>query len=135
MHAQRGFTLIELMAVVAIIAALVAIALPSYQRHVARSQFTAGLADIRGGVSAFESELVSEGIVTTDPLRVGLQTSTPRCSSISMDSSASGFIRCVLVGNSAVMGGQIALRRDATTAKWTCTTTVTDASVIPSICR
>jgi type IV pilus assembly protein PilA len=58
-RAQQGFTLIELMIVVAIIGILAAIALPAYQDYVARSQATERLlplapSDIRGGVTAFE---------------------------------------------------------------------------------
>ena len=55
---QKGFTLIELMIVVAIIAILAAIAIPAYQNYLIRSQVTEGLS-LAGGLQTGEIEYYS----------------------------------------------------------------------------
>jgi type IV pilus assembly protein PilA len=138
MKIQKGFTLIELMIVVAIIAILAAIALPAYQNYVARSQATAGLADIRGGVTAFE-EGIQAGTRTgtaTNP-DIGLAANTARCSAINVtgnwDAVSGQRIECILQGNPQVRGSNIALTRDAD-GRWNCTTTIPDTDFHPAGC-
>lgn len=53
MKKQSGFTLIELMIVVAIVAILAAIAMPAYQSYTARSKFT----EVTSGASALKTQV------------------------------------------------------------------------------
>jgi type IV pilus assembly protein PilA len=133
---QGGFTLIELMIVVAIIAILAAIALPAYQNYVAKSQATAGLADIRGGVTAFEEAIQSGKAGTVTPADIGLSASTPRCtvSAAGAYTAASGqTIVCTLKGNPNVVGKTITLTRSAS-GQWPCTTNIPDDNHVPNNC-
>ena len=113
---QKGFTLIELMIVVAIIAILAAIALPAYQDYIARSQVTAGLADIRGGVTAFEEKINRGSTNAFNEAAVGLRVSTTRCSTIAVAGGATGTLKCTLAGNPKVVGKVVTLTRVSTGA-------------------
>ena len=100
---QKGFTLIELMIVVAIIAILAAIALPMYRDYVAKSQLAAALAEVTPAKTALEVALQENGAYTpASPQELGLQTvPTPRCSAYAATATT---VACTVRGNDVVTG-------------------------------
>lgn len=130
----KGFTLIELLMVVAIIAVLAAIALPAYQGYAARAQIGAALEEIAAGRSSFETELLAEGLTSSDPATIGLVSETLRCST-TIDSSKTGFIRCQMKGSALVVGKTVTLQR-AVSGAWSCIVDpLLSAQFRPAICN
>jgi type IV pilus assembly protein PilA len=74
---QKGFTLIELMIVVAIIGILAAIAIPAYQDYTIRAQVTEGL-NLAGAVKAGVAEsLANTGVWPADLTAAGGNAAKP----------------------------------------------------------
>lgn len=72
MNAQKGFTLIELMIVIAIIGILAAIALPAYQDYIARTQMTEAVTLASGQKSAVTEYHADKGVFPSSNDKAGI---------------------------------------------------------------
>jgi type IV pilus assembly protein PilA len=146
---QKGFTLIELMIVVAIIAILAAIAIPAYQNYLIRTQVTEGVTLMDGAKVAATEYFANKGEFPTGngiaglapPTSiVGKYVSSVTLAQVTAGANGSGTITSVFSGsaNSAISTKNVVLTgtRPATSENitWTCTGSV-DAKFLPSSCR
>lgn len=139
MTKHRGFTLIELMIVVAIIAVLAAIALPAYQDYMARAQVAEGIGLATGAKLAIATYYGERGEFPADNATAGMapaaSVSGRNISSVSVDST--GTIRVAFSGSAnAKPHGQV-LTMQVTdndgSLSWTCGGL--NPKYLPSSCR
>ncbi|BDR12495.1 pilin [Vibrio sp. STUT-A11] len=136
---QQGFTLIELMIVVAVIGVLAAIAIPQYQNYVAKSELGAGLATITSIRTNVEDYMVTNGSFP-DNSAAGQKTEDlgviqPQNGTISFDKEKGNILLTfAATGNSPdVNNAKIALKRE-TGGKWKCQATPAK-KLLPKSCE
>ena len=143
MKKQQGFTLIELMIVVAIIGILAAIAIPAYQDYTIRAQVSEGL-NLSGGAKAAVTEYFQDrGSMPASNTEAGLEANTNIQGKYVASIDAAGGTIVVTYGNDAhqvISGQSIQLTPNTSQAgsvQWICTspTNEIENKHLPAACR
>ena len=143
MKKQQGFTLIELMIVVAIIGILAAIAIPAYQDYTIRAQVSEGL-NLSGGAKAAVTEYFQDrGTMPTTNNMAGLDDNIAGkyVASVLVENDLTGTITVTygFEAHDTINGETIQLVPDTTaggSVQWDCQSGGTiQAKHLPAACR
>lgn len=137
---QKGFTLIELMIVVAIIAILAAIAIPAYQDYLIRAQVSEGSVLADGAKTAITEYYSNTGSFPSSNLSAGLALSTDIKGKYvdKVDASGGKIVATFGAGaNKAVNGSTLILSAitNAGSVSWSCTGGTVASKYLPTSCR
>ncbi len=129
---QSGFTLIELMIVVAIIGILAAIALPAYTDYTIRAKVSEGVVQASGAKST-----IAENMANAQAPCAGVNTGTIGMTTLSCTSTANTGTIGVSVStgiNSTTVTFDLVGTSSSNGTTWNCTNP-SDAKYVPAECR
>ena len=128
MKKQQGFTLIELMIVVAIIGVLSAIAIPAYKNYVTKSEASSALATLKALVTPTELYIQENGNIAATSAVSAAGTTETANSLGKITFSAINTLQFEFNNTSSLDQQTLTLKRNPDTG-WTCTPSFDDPKI------
>lgn len=139
---QQGFTLIELMIVVAIIGILVAIAVPAYLDYAIRAQISEGLGISASARTATSEYFMNHGTYPANNTEAGVAAAGSISGKYVASIAVASDVISVVFGNDAngkIQGQTVTMTADTTASgsvRWVCASAgVIPAKHLPASCR
>ncbi|HRN81545.1 MAG TPA: prepilin-type N-terminal cleavage/methylation domain-containing protein [Nitrosomonas europaea] len=134
-HTQKGFTLIELMIVVAIIGILAAVAIPAYQNYTLKSRFTEVVNSAAPLKTAVELCITAGNCLNAGAIAVpATGTADRQAAGVPNDAGAQGIVTSVTIGaNGLITATPVAANGIAAADTYVITPTLTvDGGGVPT---
>lgn len=136
MNAQKGFTLIELMIVIAIIGILAAIAIPAYTDYTVRAKVTEAMTTASAMKATVSENIMNAGGTAIDTTTAcnGVQLATATKNVLS-SACTEGVILVTTTEDAKSVKLTLTPEYEGNNVQWVCSTTDDAFKYVPSECR